>query len=216
MSVRRLIGAASAVGVFTAASLFGVSGLAFAQEEEEEVKWFTFNATGSGDEEVPAGTGEKGTALVGSISLAEDGRMTYTIMVQGNEEELAAAHIHRGSKGENGGVVITLDLEAIRAKRSAEVQIDVGLARRIINNPGNWYINTHSESFQPPTGIARGQLVGEDDAEKPDRIDTGTGGQFAATQSRPDAGTIAAGALLIASAAGGAFVLRRRSGTDNA
>jgi hypothetical protein len=214
MSVRRLIGAASAVGVLTAASLLGAAGLASAQEEEKE--WFTLSASGSGDEEVPEGSGEEGTRLTASISLTEDGDMTYLIDVRGNEEELNAAHIHKGAPGENGDVVIELDVEAINEGREAEVKIDAELAVRLINNPGNWYINTHSESFEPPSGVARAQLVSEEDADEPDIINTGTGGQFAATHSGPDAGTVAAGALLIASAAGGAALWRRRSGTDNA
>jgi hypothetical protein len=214
MSVRRLIGAASAVGVLAAGSLLAATGLASAQEGETE--WFTFSASGSGDEEIPEGTGEEGTNLTGSISLAEDGRMTYTIDVEGNEEDLTSAHIHRGAEGENGDVVIELDVNAINNGVAQEIEIDTGLAERIIANPGNWYINTHSDSFQPPSGVARAQLVGEEDVEEPEVINTGNGGQFADAQSGPNAGTIAAGALLIASAAGGAFALRRRSGTDNA
>jgi hypothetical protein len=214
MSVRRLIGAASAVGVLTAASLLGAAGLASAQEEEKE--WFTLSASGSGDEEVPEGSGEEGTDLTASIRLTEDGEMTYLVDVKGNEEELNAAHIHRGAAGENGDVVVELDVEAINEGRDAEIQIDAELAVRIINNPENWYINTHSESFEPPSGVARAQLVSEEDVDEPDVINTGTGGQFAAAQSGPDAGTIAAGALLIASAVGGAVVVRRRSGADNA
>jgi hypothetical protein len=218
MTVRRLIGAASAVGVLTAASLLGSTGLAAAQDDRGETEWVTLSASGSGDQEVPEGTGEEGTRLTASISLARDGRMTYTITVTGNEEDITSAHIHRGAKGENGDVVIELDADAINDGVAAEVELEPDLTERIINNPGNWYINTHSESFEPPTGVARAQLVGEDDAERPDIIDTGDGGQFAAQQAAagPDAAALAGGALLIAAAAAGAVVLRRRTGDDNA
>lgn len=266
MSVRRLIGAASAVGVLTAAALLGGAGLASAQEEdqgqgqeqqqgqgqgqnqgqnedqdeqqdqgqdeqqdegqeerqddqdqeEQQEEWFTFSVTGSGEQEVPAGSGEEGASLVASISLTADGDMTYTVTVTGNSEEITSAHIHRGAKGENGDVVVELDPAAVNDGTAAQVKIEPDLAQRIIDNPGNWYVNAHSDSFQPPSGVARGQLVGEDDAEKPDVINTGTGGQLADGRTGPDAGTIAAGGLLIASAAGGAIALRRRSGTDNA
>jgi hypothetical protein len=212
MSVRRLIGAASAVGVLTAASLLGATGLASAQEQE----WFTLTASGSGDEVVPAGSGAEGTALVGSMSLTEDGQMTYTIDVQGNEEELTSANVYRGAEGENGDVVIELNVNAINNGDEQEIEIDSGLAERLIANPENWYISAQSESFEAPGGVARAQLVGEENVDEPELINTGSGGQFAASQSGPGAGTIAAGALLIASAAGGAFALRRRSGTDDA
>jgi hypothetical protein len=200
MTVRRLIGAASAVGVLTAASLLGITGLASAQDDDGGKKeWFTLSASGSGDEEVPEGSGEEDTDLTASISLTEDGDMTYTITVSGNSETISAAHIHKGKKGENGDVVVELDL-----------------AKRIIENPENWYINTHSESFQPPSGVARAQLKSAEKEEKPEIINTGTGGQFAAAQSGPGAGAVAGGALLIAAAAGGAVALRRRTGDDNA
>jgi hypothetical protein len=217
MTVRRLIGAASAVGALTAASLLGITGLASAQDDDGGKKeWFTLSASGSGDEEVPEGTGEEDTDLTASISLTEDGDMTYTITVSGNSETINAAHIHKGKKGENGDVVVELDAEAIDEGKAAEVELEPDLAKRIIDNPENWYINTHSESFEPPTGVARAQLKSAEKEEKPDIIDTGDGGQFAAAQSGPGAGAVAGGALLIAAAAGGAVALRRRSGTDNA
>jgi hypothetical protein len=217
MTVRRLIGAASAVGVLSAASLLGFAGLASAQDDDGEKKeWFTLSASGGGDEEVPEGSGEEGTDLTASISLTEDGDMTYTITVTGNSETISAAHIHKGKEGENGDVVVELDAEAVDEGKAAEVQLEPDLAKRIIENPQNWYINTHSESFQPPSGVARAQLQSAEDAEEPEIIDTGSGGQFAAAQAGPGAGAVAAGALLVAAAAGGAALHRRRTGHDGA
>jgi CHRD domain-containing protein len=214
MAVRRLIGAASTVGVLSAASLLALTGPAWAAGEDDGgSEWVTLSASGSGDDEVPAGTGEEGTDLTASISLAPDGRMTYTIKVTGNEEDIESAHIHKGAEGENGDVVVELDAKAIDAGRAAKVELEPDLAERIIDNPGNWYINTHSASFEPPTGVARAQLVKADEVEEPDIIDTGDGGQFAASRETPDAGALLAGGLLIAAAAGGAAVVRRRSGS---
>ncbi|HZG91737.1 MAG TPA: CHRD domain-containing protein [Pseudonocardia sp.] len=214
MTVRRLIGAASAVGVLSAAALLGAAGLASAQEEEKE--WFTLSASGSGEEEVPEGSGEEGADLTASISLTEDGEMTYTVSVTGNSEDITAAHIHKGREGENGDVVVELEAAAVNDGAAEKIEIEAGLAKRIIENPQNWYINTHSESFQPPSGVARGQLAGEDDAAKPTLINTGTGGQFAAADSGPDAVAVITGSVLVASAIGGAVVLRRRAGRDDA
>jgi hypothetical protein len=218
MTVRRLIGAASAVGALSAASLLGLAGLASAQDDDGgKEEWFTLSASGSGDEEVPEGEGEEGTRLTASISLTEDGDMTYTIDVSGNSETITSAHIHKGEEGENGDVVVELDAEAVDAGKAGEVTLEPDLAKRIIDNPQNWYVNTHSDSFPPPSGVARAQLESAEDAEKPEIIDTGDGGQFAASRSGPDAGAVTAGALLVAAAAGGAVALRRRSGrADNA
>jgi hypothetical protein len=216
MTVRRLVGAASTVGLLSAASLLGLAGSAWAAGQDDgESEWVTLSASGSGDEEVPAGTGEKGTDLTASISLTPDGRMTYTIKVTGNEEEIEAAHIHQGEEGENGDVVVELDAKAIDEGKAAKVELEPDLAKRIIDNPGKWYINTHSAGFEPPTGVARAQLEAADAAEEPDVIDTGDGGQFAAAQEAPDAGALVAGGLLIAGAAAGAAVVRRRSGTGS-
>jgi hypothetical protein len=212
MTVRRLIGAASAVGVLSAASLLGLAGSASAAEGESE--WVTLSASGSGDDEVPSGSGEKGTKLTASISLTAEGAMTYTISVSGNDEDIEAAHIHKGKDGENGDVVVELDAEAINEGRAAKVELEPELAERILDKPGNWYINTHSAAFEPPTGVARAQLETEEDVEKPAKIDTGTGGQFAAAHAGPDAGALVVGGLLIAAAAGGAVAVRRRSGHD--
>jgi hypothetical protein len=153
MAVRRLIGAASIVGLLSAASLLGVVGSTV------------------------------------SISLTPDGR--------------------------NGDVVVELDATAIDEGRAAKVELEPDLAKRIIDNPGKWYVNTHSASFEPPTGVARAQLEKADEADKPDVIDTGDRSRFAASQEAPDAGALVAGGLLIAAAAGGAAVVRRRSGTGS-
>jgi len=216
MAVRRLIGAASTVGVLSAASLLGLAGSAWAAGDGDGgSEWVTLSASGSGDQVVPDGKGEDGAKLTASILLAPDGRMTYTIKVTGNAEEIDAAHIHKGADGENGDVVVELDAEAIDKGEAAKVELEPDLAERIIKNAGNWYVDVHSKSFEDPEGVARAQLENAEQADEPDVIDTGDGGQFAAAQEAPDAGALVAGGLLIAAAAGGAAVVRRRCGTGS-
>lgn len=211
MSVRRMIGAAAALGLLTTATLIGATTVASAQESDS--KWVTLSASGSGDEEIPAGSGEEGTDLTASVQIKETGELNITVVVTGNEEDLTAAHIHKGKEGENGDVVVELDVAAVSDGVAQKLEIEPEVAARIIANPQNYYINTHSASFKPPAGVARGQLTG--DAEEPEVINTGTGGQ--AAQSGPDAGLLAVGGVLVlAAAAAGTTVLRRRSGTDRA
>jgi len=222
MTVRRMIGAAAAVGLLTIATSIGSTSLAFADnhgsgagsESESKTGWVTLSASGSGEDEIPAGSGEEGTKATGSFSFSEEkGEMKYTVSVTGNGEELTSAHIHKGEDGANGDVVIELDAAAVNDGTAGTVEVDPAIISRILANPAGYYLNSHSESYKPPTGVARAQLT--DDAEEPDVINTGTGGQ--ASSSAPDAALLAAGGVLVlASAAGATMALRRRSGTDNA
>jgi hypothetical protein len=200
MRVRRLLGVGAVLTALSAAGLLGFTSIASAQSE-----WVTLSASGSGEEEVPAGSGEDGAKVTGSFQISAEGEFNYTVTVTGNSEEITAGHIHRGAKGENGDVVIELDAEAINDGKSATVEIERDLAERIINNPGNWYVNVHSESFEPPSGVARGQLTG--DPDKPDVINTGTGGQ-AADQWSTGTTVAVCGALALLS--GGALFMARR------
>jgi CHRD domain len=202
MRFRRLLGAAAVLTALSAAGLLGFTSIASAQSE-----WVTLSASGSGEEEVPAGSGEDGTKVTGSFQINTEGELNYTITVTGNSETINAAHIHRGVKGENGDVAVELDAEAVDEGKSATVEIDPALAKRIIDNPGNWYLNTHSESFEPPSGVARGQLTSDED--RPDVINTGSGGQ-AADGGRTGIGVTVAGALVLL-ASGGALIARRRA-----
>ena len=202
MRVRRLLGVGAVLTALSAAGLLGFTSIASAQSE-----WVTLSASGSGEEEVPAGSGEDGAKVTGSFQINTEGELNYTITVTGNSETINAAHIHRGAKGENGDVVIELDADAINDGKSASVEIERDLAERIIKNPGNWYVNVHSESFEPPSGVARGQLTG--DPDKPDVINTGTGGQ-AANDGWTGTNAAVYGALVLL-ASGGALIMRRRA-----
>jgi hypothetical protein len=202
MRFRRLLSTAAVLTALSAAGLLGFTSIASAQSD-----WVTLSVSGSGEQEVPAGSGEDGAKVTGSFQLNTDGELNYTVSVSGNSETITAGHIHRGAKGENGDVVVTLDNDAINDGTSATVEIDPGLAERIINNPENWYLNVHSDSFQPPSGVARGQLTG--DPDKPDVINTGTGGQ-AADDGWAGTSVAVCGALVLLTS-GGALFMRRRA-----
>jgi hypothetical protein len=204
MRFRRLLSAAAVLTALSAAGLLGFTSIASAQSN-----WVTLSASGSGEEEVPAGSGEDGAKVTGSFQLNTEGELNYTVTVTGNSETITAGHIHRGAKGENGDVVVELDADAINDGDSATVEIDPALAERIINNPGNWYLNVHSESFEPPSGVARGQFTG--DPDRPNVINTGTGGQ-AADQGWAGIAITACGALVLVASGGALVAARRRAG----
>ncbi len=206
MTVRRLLGSVAAAGLLTAGALLGSAATAFAQET------VTLAASGSGEEEVPPGSGEEGTSVTGSFQLTAAGALTYTVQITGNEEDITAGHIHRGAAGSNGEVVVPLDSAAINSGSSATTQIDPGLAQQIIDDPAGFYLNTHSASFPPPTGNARAQLTSSSAA--PGTIDTGSGGQAAAAATGSPGPYVAGGALVLAAAGGGALLVQRRRSAD--
>jgi hypothetical protein len=78
---------------------------------------------------------------------------------------LTMAHIHMGTAGNNGPIVVDTGLVAnqvILANGAggftrAGVTVDVAAARNIINTPSSFYFNVHS--MLNPGGMARGRLV---------------------------------------------------------
>lgn len=204
MSVKRRI-AVVAAGLLTGAALLSGGATALASANTGAVN---LSASGTGEQEFPAGTGEEGATATGSFQLTPAGALTYTVRVAGNSEPVAAGHIHEGAAGVNGPVVVPLSEVSINAGTSNTVQIDAALAARIIANPAGFYLNTHSASFSPPTGVARGQLTAA--AGAPAVINTGTGGQAADGAGGTTVLAVTAG-LGVLVAAGAVAVARRRT-----
>lgn len=66
-----------------------------------------------------------------------------------------AAHIHEAPVGEPGPVVVPLAAPS-DGTSSGCYPVDRELARDIIQNPGDYYVNVHNADF--PAGAVRGQL----------------------------------------------------------
>lgn len=207
MTVRRLAGALAASALLTGTALLSGGGLAVASSTSGTVM---LSASGTGAQEVPPGSGEESASVTGSFQLTPAGAMTYTVRITGNSEPVTAGHIHRGAAGVNGDVVVPLDAAAINGGSSATTQVDPAIAAEIIANPAGFYLNTHSTSFAPPSGNARGQLVAAS-AGAPGSIDTGTGGQAADGGSTS---AVVAGGAAVLLAAGAVTVTRRRRTVD--
>ena len=200
MSVRPVLGAVAVSGALSTTVLLGAAGPAQAQEATN------LSATGSGADEVPAGSGEQGATVTGSFQLTAAGALTYTVKIDDNSEPITAGHLHEAPAGSNGPVVAPLDAAAINSGSSATTQIAPKLAAEIIANPQDYYLNTHSASFAPPSGNARAQLTAG--AAAPGSIDTGSGGQAAGGDATTSYAVAGLAGLLIA---GGAVAVRRRS-----
>lgn len=186
-----------------AALLVGVSaGTAIAQEDDT----LMLTTEASGEQELPAGSGQEGATAAGTFELSADNTLTYTVAVTGADEEVSAGHIHQGATGVNGDVVVELDAAALQSGSEASTEVPAEVADAIRANPAGFYFNSHSASFAPPTGVARGQLT-EAGGTAPSVVDTGTGGQAAAQGSGVLAGAVVIGAVALA----GGLVLRRRN-----
>jgi CHRD domain len=76
-------------------------------------------------------------------------------MAQANLVDVTLAHIHKGAKGVNGGVVVPLTAP-VDGKSSGCVSVDDALAKDLAQNPQNYYFNIHTKAN--PGGEIRGQL----------------------------------------------------------
>ena len=69
-----------------------------------------------------------------------------------------AAHIHEGSRGENGDVVVTLKHPRTGNPGASKqcLAVNSAIADDIRANPTRFYVNVHNERF--PSGAVRGQI----------------------------------------------------------
>lgn len=146
-------------------------------QEETESDEQVFTAELSGENEVPA-TESNATGVADfQLSAGDDGQeIGYSVNLTGFDD-IAAAHIHSGSEGDNGPIVVTLSDGAEAEDDSDEIQLtgditaanlegsleDSEIADLVDSmNNGSTYVNVHTELY--PDGAIRGQI---DSGESP-------------------------------------------------
>jgi plastocyanin len=101
------------------------------------------------------------TSGTGSVTLTldtEGGVVTGTWNATGLSSNLIAAHIHRGARGTNGGIVVPFATPPSGGGSYSTTSsgVDDGLIREILANPAGFYVNVHTANNAG--GEIRGQL----------------------------------------------------------
>jgi hypothetical protein len=108
----------------------------------------------TGEQEVP-GPGDPNGFGTATIALfPSSGKICYTLTAF-RIAPATAAHIHEGSAGEAGDVVVTLDAPTFGVSGGC-TSADPELVGDIAANPSEYYVNVHNQPF--PDGAIRGQL----------------------------------------------------------
>jgi hypothetical protein len=115
------------------------------------------DATLTGEQEVP-GPGDPNGSGDAHVNVSSK-KVCYTILVE-DIRRPTAAHIHEGSRGEAGPVVVELNTpkkvaDAVYFSEGCE-RISRALSRDLRMNPTHYYVNVHNYPY--PDGAIRGQL----------------------------------------------------------
>lgn len=196
--------------ILASAAVLGIAAFAamsFAAADIARADVLTVDVEGTGAEENPP-VDSPGSARARFTFDTETNELTFSVTVNGiSENQVTAAHIHRGAAGTNGPVVHPLSAEGFTQVAGTIQLSDEDVADLAA---GNLYLNVHS--MDHPGGFARAQIVfpsltaapADDGGVTPPS--TGDAGLAAGTSTTPWSGIAAAAALL----AGGALVIARR------
>jgi hypothetical protein len=119
----------------------------------------TLGAVMTGSQEVPPTT----TPGFGNATVTFDStrtNITVTITVANLGAPINNFHIHEGPAGTAGPVVINLiglGGTFTNGTMTGTFPVDAAVAQRMLQNPGNFYVNVHTTQF--PGGAVRGQLA---------------------------------------------------------
>jgi hypothetical protein len=138
----------------TAVALTGVAVLSTASPVLADGGGRPLSTRLSGATEVPRPGDPDGTGTASLRVNPGQGEICYELTVSGIEPA-RAAHIHEAPAGEAGPVVVGLEAPT-DGSSDACVTVTRELARDIIRNPADYYVNVHNAPF--PGGALRGQL----------------------------------------------------------
>ncbi len=109
----------------------------------------------TGAAEVP-GPGDPDGTGTASVTLNQgQGEVCFELTVADIDPAIAA-HIHVGSAGVAGGVVVGLAPPTTGSSSGCVTDVDPDLIKAIRQDPSGYYVNVHNVAF--PGGAVRGQL----------------------------------------------------------
>ena len=155
MSVRLSVRSATLALTVGALAVSGavVAGAPASAADKDKAKTPLFAVQLNGAQEVP-GPGDADGTGVGVLHVdRKTGRICYTLNVN-NIAPAVAAHIHEAARGVAGPVV--KGLVAPTNGRSEGCVVDAVLAKKIVKDPADYYLNVHNGDF--PGGAVRGQI----------------------------------------------------------
>jgi hypothetical protein len=120
----------------------------------------TLTAVLTGDAEVPAN--DSGGAGLAEVAIdVRRGVLCFELTASGVVPQepapgAGAAHIHTGSAGNNGSIVVGFGPGVDDFTTGCLGDVDQSLLRDLVKNPRDYYVNVHSADF--PGGEIRGQL----------------------------------------------------------
>ncbi len=140
-------------------------------QEETDADGQVLTAELSGENEVPATESNSTGVADFQLSTGDDEQeVGYSVNLTGFDD-IGAAHIHSGSEGDNGPIVVTLSNGAEAEDDSDEIQLNGDITAADLEGPledsemtdlvdllnnGSAYVNVHTEIY--PDGAIRGQI----------------------------------------------------------
>jgi hypothetical protein len=104
-----------------------------------------------------AGAGDPDGSGSASITVDPDtGEVCWDLTVE-NIADVTASHIHVGAAGEDGDVVVPLDVDGFSGTSDGCVDASDADLDAIVADPAGFYVNIHTEDY--PAGAIRGQLA---------------------------------------------------------
>jgi len=153
MSVRLSVRSATLVLTAGALAVGGAVVAGAPASAADEAKTTVFAVQLNGAQEVPRPGDPDGTGVGVLYVNRKSGEICYTLNVN-NIEPATMAHIHEAARGVAGPVV--KGLAAPANGRSEDCFVDAVLAKEIVKDPADYYLNVHNTGF--PGGAIRGQI----------------------------------------------------------
>ncbi len=155
MKGRRLL-LSVVLAALVALALAGAASAARLDVADHGGRPFSTELTGAAEVPRPGDLDGTGTAKI-TVNPGQE-EVCWEIRVQGITLPATAAHIHVGAAGTAppNNVVVTLSAPDASGFSSGCTTVDRELAKAILKNPENYYVNVHTTDF--PGGAIRGQL----------------------------------------------------------